>query len=98
MSAAIPRGGHNLLEPAAWGLPVISGPSDFNFAEISRLLREAGGLAQVENAEALAALLGHLFADQQRRATMGSAAQAVVAANRGALTKLVSCLEALLPR
>src|SRR5690606_12376008 len=38
----IPGGGHNYLEPAALGLPVLSGPHRFNFAEISQLLEQAG--------------------------------------------------------
>lgn len=48
------NGGHNLLEPAALGKPVLSGPHLFNFLEIAAQLREAGALNEVENAGQLA--------------------------------------------
>ncbi|KKL49800.1 hypothetical protein LCGC14_2311850, partial [marine sediment metagenome] len=46
-------GGHNMLEPAAWGLPMITGESDFNFLEASRLLQQASALSTVNNSEEL---------------------------------------------
>jgi 3-deoxy-D-manno-octulosonic-acid transferase len=42
----VPTGGHNLLEPAAAGLPVLAGPHTFNFLEVARLLREQGAMAR----------------------------------------------------
>lgn len=92
----VPRGGHNPLEPAAWGLPVLAGPSDFNFREINRLLREAGALRICEGAVAIADSLAGGFREPQSRLEAGAAAQRVVAANRGALQRLVAMTGALL--
>jgi 3-deoxy-D-manno-octulosonic-acid transferase len=92
----IERGGHNTLEPAAWGIPVLTGPSDFNFSEISRLLSEAGAQVKVADADALAAELLALAAQPELRNRRGEAAQAVMAANRGALARHVAALAALI--
>lgn len=78
-------GGHNVLEPALWGVPVLSGPHLFNFQAVSDQLREAQALEVVQDAAALAAAVNSLAADPARRAAMGGAARAVVEANRGAL-------------
>lgn len=88
----VPTGGHNMIEAAAWGIPVVTGPHLFNFAEASRLLTEAGGMAVVETAEALAdTLTGWMQMPEQRRAA-GSAALAVADANRGALERLLGII------
>lgn len=94
----IARGGHNSLEPAAWGLSLVNGESDFNFAEISRLLRAAGALRVVSDSESLAREVGVLLADPVERRRRGAAAAAVVAENRGALDRLLQELESLLSR
>jgi 3-deoxy-D-manno-octulosonic-acid transferase len=94
----VPRGGHNSLEAAAWGLPVLAGPSDFNFAQISELLQTAGGLSLLDSAESIAAELIALFADSEMRETRGGNALAVVEANRGALAKLIEEVEGALTR
>jgi len=92
----IPHGGHNSLEPAAWGLPVVTGLSDFNFTEVSALLADAGGLVQVADANALAEVLLGLVADPLRRQQQGAAAKQVVDNNRGALQRLIAVIEAQL--
>ncbi len=89
----IARGGHNMLEPAAWGLPVITGPSDFNFREIAALLRRASALSVVNNAQELAQALIDLARDFTLRQRRGSAAKSVVDNNRGALDKLIGEIE-----
>lgn len=83
----VANGGHNLVEPAAWGLPLLSGPSQFNFAEVSNLLIEAGALELVEDAEQLARALRRLFEDQDLARKQGQAALEVSENNRGALEK-----------
>jgi 3-deoxy-D-manno-octulosonic-acid transferase len=85
----VARGGHNTLEPAAWGLPIITGPSDFNFREISALLQHENALAVVSDAETLAEMLSDLATDATLRQQRGAAAKQVVANNRGALDKLI---------
>ena len=94
----VANGGHNLLEPAALGLPVLSGPHLFNFLEIAGLLRSAGALAEVADAEALAATLLRLFAEPQQAAAMASAGLAVLKANQGALQRLLDGVQRLLSR
>jgi len=88
----IPRGGHNMLEPAAWQLPILSGPHTFNFAEISQLLQRANALQWVNNASEVAEKCGELIAQPNRRQQMGQAAGLVVEQNRGALLKLLNVI------
>lgn len=83
----VPVGGHNLLEPAAWEKPVLTGPHLHNFTAIAQLLDEAGGLSVVDSGEALADKLQALMSDPDQCARQGQAAAAVVEANRGALEK-----------
>lgn len=83
----IPNGGHNLVEAAAWGLPLLSGPSQFNFAEVSKLLSDAGALKTVGDAEELAEAVVELLDLDELRSARGHAAREVAEANRGALEK-----------
>lgn len=92
----VPNGGHNLLEPAALGLPVLSGPHLFNFLEIAARLREAGALLDVEDGESLAGALSHALADEDMRLRMGQAALAALKANQGALERLLAGVRRLL--
>lgn len=85
----VPRGGHNMLEPAAWGLPIITGESDFNFLAISQWLQDQGGLTVVSDEGGLAEALIQLCDDEGERQARGRAALAVVEANRGALDRLM---------
>ena len=78
-------GGHNLIEPAACGVPVLFGPHVENARQIARLLQEEGGAAQVRNAEALAREVGRLLDDEQLRRSIGRRAQAAVERNGGAV-------------
>lgn len=84
-----PVGGHNPLEPAALGLPVLVGPHVFNFEEITRMLREAGALQQVQDAQELAAAVEAYLHDADLRHTNGEKGRRVVENNRGALHKLM---------
>ncbi|WP_150303083.1 lipid IV(A) 3-deoxy-D-manno-octulosonic acid transferase [Pseudomonas saliphila] len=86
----VPNGGHNYLEPAALGLPVLSGPHWFNFAEVSDLLEEAGALKIVQDAAALAECVSQYLADPAGRTKTGRAGQAVVLDNQGALARLLT--------
>ncbi len=83
----VPVGGHNLLEPAAWEKPVLTGPHLHNFTAIAQLLDDAGGLSVVDSGEALADKLQVLMSAPDQCARLGQAAAAVVEANRGALEK-----------
>lgn len=92
----VANGGHNLLEPAALGKPVLSGPHLFNFLEIAAQLREAGALNEVENAEQLAAHVAELLSNPDEVQRMHLAGLAVLKANQGALERLLDGLQRLL--
>lgn len=92
----VPNGGHNLLEPAALSLPVISGPHLFNFLEIAAMLRDAGALQEVDDAQGLAAEIRRLIELPQDARRMGEAGRAVMKANQGALQRLLEGLGRLL--
>ncbi|MBD2838385.1 lipid IV(A) 3-deoxy-D-manno-octulosonic acid transferase [Pseudomonas sp. JM0905a] len=92
----VPNGGHNLLEPAALGKPVLSGPHLFNFLEIAAQLRDAGALAEVADAEELAAQVGGLWAEPGRAEFMRDAGLGVLKANQGALERLLGGIARLL--
>ena len=91
----VPRGGHNPLEPAALALPVIMGPHVFNFLEISGMLKEAGALQEVDDAEGLAMAVRRLIELPCDARTMGEAGMAVMRANQGALQRLLEGLGTL---
>ena len=80
----VERGGHNMLEPAALGLPVLFGPHVFNFAEISRRLLDAGGARVVGDSGALGRAVIEYLRDAELRHTTGSKGRAFVESNRGA--------------
>lgn len=86
----IASGGHNPIEPAAWGVPVLMGPHDFNFAEVAQRLRDAGGLIMVDSPHSLAEQLLAGAADAESLQRSGKAALQVVEENRGALEKLLT--------
>lgn len=85
----IERGGHNPLEPAAWGIPVLSGPHIFNFETIYDRLNAGDALYMTASAESLAQCVLNLFSDKASSQKAGRNALAVVNANRGALEKVV---------
>lgn len=82
----IANGGHNILEPAALGKPILSGTHLFNFAEISQLFLRAQALIVVEDANSLALQLINLQ-DPHLRTQMGTHALQVMVSNRGALER-----------
>lgn len=92
----VATGGHNPLEPAALALPMLMGPHVFNFLEISAMLREAGALQQVDDAEGLAGAVRRLVELPQDARRMGEAGRAVMQANQGALQRLLDGLAALI--
>ncbi|MHA6492309.1 lipid IV(A) 3-deoxy-D-manno-octulosonic acid transferase [Pseudomonas borbori] len=92
----IASGGHNLLEPAALGKPVLSGPHLFNFLDIAAQLREAGALLEVADALSLAQCVDRLWREPATVERMRAAGLAVMQANQGALARLLAGLERLL--
>lgn len=93
----VPTGGHNILEPAVFGRPVVFGPHMHNFAEIAAAFTANAAGVQVANEGAFEDEVLALMADPVRRARLGAAARALVDANRGAKTRTLDALDRLLP-
>jgi 3-deoxy-D-manno-octulosonic-acid transferase len=94
----VANGGHNLLEPAALGKPVLSGPHLFNFLEIAAQLRAAGALSETVDADGLAQRIAQLWREPETAQAMRSAGLAVMQANQGALARLLAGLGRLINR
>lgn len=93
----VPVGGHNLLEPAVWGKPVLFGPHTDHCAEVAALLSDAQGGLVVQDEQDLARGLRQLLRDQDALQRMGQAAQQVVADNQGALRRTADIIATFLP-
>jgi 3-deoxy-D-manno-octulosonic-acid transferase len=89
-------GGHNLLEPAVLERPVLVGPHNFNAPDIAQLMFESGAARQVNSPEQLAQAILELASKPELRARMGRQGSEMVAANRGALERVVAFVEARL--
>ena len=89
-------GGHNVLEPAALGVPVLVGPHTFNFTEVTDLLMASGACLRVANDLELAETVQSLLDDKERCNNMGCRALETVQAQRGALRRILSMLKGLL--
>jgi len=89
----VAHGGHNYLEPAALGLPIISGPHSFNFTEISELLQGAGALQRVADQRELATAVIRLINEPTAARQAGAAGLAVVKDNQGALDQLLQGID-----
>ena len=92
----VPVGGHNLLEPAALGLAVLTGPNNFNGPEVAQLLISRGAARVVHNGEELGVAVSSLLADGAERERIGALGRDSVAASRGALERLLALIEPLL--
>jgi 3-deoxy-D-manno-octulosonic-acid transferase len=93
----VPIGGHNLLEPAALGLPVLTGPSHFNGKEIALLLLSRGAALQVANPQELAAALQRLLDQPAERRRIGDIGKSIIESNRGSVERLLDLIEPSLP-
>ncbi|HTV97167.1 MAG TPA: lipid IV(A) 3-deoxy-D-manno-octulosonic acid transferase [Steroidobacteraceae bacterium] len=92
----VPVGGHNLLEPAALGVPVITGPYTANSGDIARRLIERGGALEAADAPALARAVQRLMADAGLRERMGAAGREFIQAHRGSVERLLELIGPLL--
>lgn len=87
------HGGHNLLEPASLGVPVLTGPNTFNFTEITELLIDAGACIQVENTAELKDTVCSWLADANLRYEIGEKGKQVVEKNKGALESVLNMIQ-----
>ncbi len=90
-------GGHNILEPAIFGKPIVFGPHMENFKEIAAAFLSHGAAIQVASAGELEDAMLALLRDPVRRASLGAAARALVEANRGAKDRTLAALAQLIP-
>jgi 3-deoxy-D-manno-octulosonic-acid transferase len=89
----VPEGGHNLLEPAAHGCPVLFGPHTFNFTSMADALALCGGGRRVGDGEALQEVVRNLLSSPEERDRMGRHARRFVEENRGALARVISAIK-----
>ncbi len=89
-------GGHNPLEPAALSVPMVTGPTMFNFQQITDILVEAGALKQAANSAEIATVVIDWLKNSNEKRQAGTAGAKVVAANRGALAKHLAIIDKLL--
>ncbi len=92
----VPVGGHNLLEPAVWGKPVMFGPYTDHCAEVATLLHEAGGGCRVTGVGDLVHYLSGWLSNQGDCERVGQAARRVVLENQGALKRSLEFIESCL--
>jgi 3-deoxy-D-manno-octulosonic-acid transferase len=86
----VEAGGHNILEPAAFGKVPVFGPSMENFAEIAERFVQAGAAIQVESPEDAGVEWIHLLKDADKMKRMGDAAKQLVESSRGALDRVLA--------
>ena len=92
----VPIGGHNLLEPAALGLPLISGPHVFNAQDIADMFVRTGACRLVDDPQQLAAAVTALLSDAIQSRELGKIGRQILERNRGALARLLAMLEPLM--
>ncbi len=88
----VPTGGHNVLEPAYWGKPVLFGPHMHNFRDIAQLFLRRDAAIQIPNAETLAGIMVQLLDDPRRREQLGKAAKQLLGEHRGATQRVLTIL------
>jgi 3-deoxy-D-manno-octulosonic-acid transferase len=93
----VEAGGHNVLEPAVFGKPILFGPHMQNFGEIAAAFLAADAAVQVKSPGELAGAVEALLGDPARRARLGTAARALLDVHRGAKDRTLAALAALLP-
>ena len=93
----VPAGGHNILEPALYGKPIVFGPHMENFGEIADTFLANGAAIQVRTEGEFEDTLVSLVGDPVLRARVGAAARALVESNRGARDRTLTVIRDLLP-
>lgn len=92
----VPVGGHNLLEPAALGLPIVTGPHLFNTQDIADMFTSVGASLLVHDGRELGGRLEELFDDPETSRIIGDKGREIVRENRGALARFLLQLEPLM--
>lgn len=98
----VPAGGHNIIEPAAAGSCIVTGPHTENFQEIVGIFKEAHAIVEVppvsesEFVGAVAAIFSRLLRTKEQRQSMGARAKSLIAENQGATARTMTILTELL--
>ena len=92
----VPAGGHNVLEPACMGIPIVAGPCNYNFLEICELLKKAGSLKIVRDSEQLANQVNLLLGNAELRHNTGARGKELVESNRGSASSVMHFLDGFL--
>ena len=92
----VKKGGHNPIEPATMGLPVIFGPNMQDFSEIAEALIQAGGATEVSGHDELTKILNSLLTTKELRTRQGQAAQQCVEGQRGVINRHLELISQLL--
>ena len=93
----VDQGGHNILEPAVHGKPIVFGPHMQNFAEIAGAFLRQQAAIQVAGPDDFTTTVVRLMGDPVERARLGAAARALVEANRGAKPRTLAAIAEVLP-
>ena len=94
----VKRGGHNILEPAAWGKAIFFGPHMENYSSIAETVEREGAAIRVANGVELAEHIERLIGDPRRASEMGRRASALVRSNQGVVERNLAVIETLLRR
>ncbi|HDI78252.1 MAG TPA: 3-deoxy-D-manno-octulosonic acid transferase [Desulfobacteraceae bacterium] len=92
----VPIGGHNLCEPAIFGIPVLFGPHIHNFLRMSEMLISFGGGKMVKDQEELFEVIRFLLSDPKNREDMGDRARRFVLSNKGAIDRVIREIRGLM--
>ena len=92
----LPLGGHNLIEAAACGTPVLIGPHTFNFSQATEQAIACGAALRVQDAGELVSQVQILLQDDARRMAMRNSAERFISDNRGATERALTALAKIL--
>lgn len=94
----VPRGGHNVIEPAVYARPIIVGPHTENFSQVVQDFKRADALVQVNSPDDLMRQLTRLLSNRDEAEALGRRARGLLVANQGATRRVVSAIESLMQR
>jgi len=92
----VPRGGHNIIEPAQYGIAIVVGPHTENFRDIVEIFRNRDALRTASPAD-LPIVLGNLFAHPEQRVALGQRAAETIRSQTGATMRTLDAIQTLLP-
>jgi 3-deoxy-D-manno-octulosonic-acid transferase len=92
----IRKGGHNPLEPAQFGVPVVMGPSFENFRDVVTKMQEAGGIRIVQDKDELGAAIAELLTNREEAKAIGERGRRVFEEQQGATVRSVKAIVELI--